>query len=279
MNKFPPFPQDIARIGLLGVAVDENSSYKHGPALAPPKIRDAFFCDSSNLWTENETYLGADGIFADAGDIAPAQADMPVETERAASQLYAAGLKVLAFGGDHSVTYPLVCAAAKYHPSLSILHFDAHPDLYDNFGNNPNSHASPFARIMEAGLVKRLVQVGVRTMNGHQREQADRFGVEVLTMQNWRDIFNIRFETPLYLTFDMDCLDPAFAPGISHREPGGLSTREALSVIQSLRANIAAADLVEFNPTQDPLNVTGMVCAKIFKEIVAKMLEGVPVTK
>jgi len=77
----------------------------------------------------------------------------------------------------------------------------------------------------------------------------------------------------------MDCIDPAFAPGISHREPGGLSTREALSVIQSLRANIVAADLVEFNPTQDPLNVTGMVCAKIFKEIVAKMLEGVPVTK
>jgi len=279
MNKFPPFPQDKARIGLLGVAVDENSSYKRGPALAPPEIRDAFFCDSSNLWTENETYLGTDGIFADAGDIAPSQVDMPVETERAASPLYAAGLKVFAFGGDHSVTYPLVCAAAKYHPSLSILHFDAHPDLYDNFGDNPNSHASPFARIMEAGLVKRLVQVGIRTMNGHQREQAERFGVEVLTMQNWRDIFNIRFETPLYLTFDMDCLDPAFAPGISHREPGGLSTREALSVIQSLRANIAAADLVEFNPTQDPLNVTGMVCAKIFKEIVAKMLEGAPVTK
>ena len=71
----------------------------------------------------------------------------------------------------------------------------------------------------------------------------------------------------------MDCLDPAFAPGISHREPGGLSTREALSVIQSLRANIVATDLVEFNPTQDPLNMTEMVCAKVFKEIVAKMLE------
>jgi arginase len=273
MNKFPPFPQDKARIGLLGVAVDENSSYKRGPALAPPKIRDAFFCDSSNLWTENETYLGTDGIFADAGDIAPSQADMALETEHAASKLYAAGLKVFALGGDHSITYPLVRAAAKYHSSMSILHFDAHPDLYDNFENNPNSHASPFARIMGFGLVKRLVQVGIRTMNGHQREQANRFGVEVLTMQNWPDIFNIRFETPLYLTFDVDCLDPAFAPGISHREPGGLSTREALSVIQSLHANIVAADLVEFNPTQDPLDMTGMVCAKIFKEIVAKMLE------
>jgi arginase len=272
INSLPS--QNKAHIGLLGVAVDENSSYKRGPALAPPKIREAFFCDSSNLWTENGTNLGAGNIFADAGDIAPSQADMPAKTEYIASQLHAARLKVFVFGGDHSITYPLVRAAAKYHSAMSILHFDAHPDLYENFGDNPSSHASPFARIMEAGLVKRLVQVGIRTINGHQREQANRFGVEVLTMQNWRGIFDIQFETPLYLTFDMDCLDPAFAPGISHREPGGLSTREALDVIQSLRANIVAADLVEFNPTQDPLNVTGMVCAKIFKEIVAMMLKG-----
>ena len=273
MYQFPPFPQDRARIGLLGVAFDENSSYKRGSALAPQRIREAFFCDSSNLWTEDETYLGADGIFADAGDITPSKEKMPIEAEQAAGQLYEAGLKVLAFGGDHSVTYPLVKAAAKHHPNLSILHFDAHPDLYDNFEDNPNSHASPFARIMEAGLAKRLVQVGIRTINGHQREQAKRFGVEVLTMQKWQDVFNLEFDSPLYITFDMDCLDPAFAPGISHREPGGLSTREALSVIQSVKANIIGADVVELNPTQDPLNVTEMVAAKIFKEIVAKMLK------
>jgi arginase len=92
-------------------------------------------------------------------------------------------------------------------------------------------------------------------------------------MQAWRQVFGLRFETPLYLTFDMDCLDPAFAPGVSHHEPGGLSTREALSVIQSLRVPIVAADLVEYNPTRDPSGVTAMVCAKLFKEIVAKMLE------
>nr|MBP8048273.1 arginase family protein [Anaerolineales bacterium] len=80
------------------------------------------------------------------------------------------------------------------------------------------------------------------------------------------------FDSPLYITFDMDCLDPAFAPGISHWEPGGLSTREALSVIQSLRSNIIGADVVELNPTRDLLNVTEMVAAKVFKEIVAKML-------
>jgi len=273
MKKFPVFPQDKARIGLLGVAFDEFSSYKRGAALAPQRIREAFFCDSANLWTEDETDLGAEGIFADAGDISPSDGAMPVEVEQVAGRLYEAGLKVIAFGGDHSVTVPLVKAAAKHHPNLSILHFDAHPDLYDNFDDNPYSHASPFARIMESGLAKRLVQVGIRTMVGHQREQAKRFGVEVLTMQRWQDVFKVQFDSPLYITFDMDCLDPAFAPGISHWEPGGLSTREALSIIQSLRANIIGADIVELNPTRDPLGVTEMVGAKIFKEIVAKMLK------
>lgn len=273
MKNFPPFPQSEAKIGLLGVAYDEGSSYLRGAALAPPKIREAFFCDSSNLWTEDEINLGAEGIFADAGDIAPARETMTGETERAAARIHAAGLKVFALGGDHSITYPLVKAAASFHSGLTILHFDAHPDLYDDFDGNPYSHASPFARIMEAGLAKRLIQVGIRAMNGRQREQAKRFGAEVLTMQNWRGVFDVQFDSPLYLSFDMDCLDPAYAPGISHREPGGLSTREALSVIQSLRANLVAADLVEFNPLRDVSGVTEMVCGKLFKEIAARMLQ------
>ena len=271
MQSFPPFPTP-ASIGLLGVAFDENSSYKRGAAAAPQRIREAFFCDSANLWTENGTDLGAEGIFADAGDISPTQARMPSETEQAASQLYEAGLKVMAFGGDHSITYPLVNVAAAYHPHLTILHFDAHPDLYADFAGNPYSHASPFARIMEAGLAKRLVQVGIRTLNGHQRQQAKWFGVELFTMQNWRELFNLELNGPLYLSFDMDCLDPAFAPGIAHREPGGLSTREALTIIHALRANIIGADIVELNPAQDVSGMTEMVAAKIFKEITAQML-------
>jgi agmatinase len=182
-------------------------------------------------------------------------------------------MKVFALGGDHSITYPLVRAAAGFYPKLSLLHFDAHPDLYNNFQDNPYSHASPFARIMEAGLVSRLVQVGIRTITAHQRAQAQRFGVEIFNMQNWEQVLAIQFDTPLYLSFDLDCLDPAFAPGISHREPGGFSTRQALTIIQSLRAPIVAADLVEFNPQMDHSELTGMVCAKIFKEICAQMLK------
>lgn len=271
---FPPFPQPGARIGVLGVQSDENSSHLRGAALAPAKIREAFFCDSSNRWTEDETDLGAAGLFADAGDITPLAGDMLHATEAAAARLYEAGLRVITLGGDHAISFPLLKAAARFHGGITILHFDAHPDLYEELDGNRFSHASPFARIMESGLAKRLVQVGIRTINGHQRAQARRFGVEVLTMREWRRVFELRLDAPLYISFDIDGLDPAFAPGVSHREPGGLSTREALEVIQSLRGEVIGADIVEFNPLQDPTGMTAMVAAKLFKEIAAKMLEG-----
>jgi agmatinase len=262
-----------ARIGVLGIAYDENSSYQRGPADAPPLIRDAFYSDSANLWSENGTDLGAEDLFVDAGDIAPSiDRDMFIDIESAITHLLDHGMRPLSFGGDHAVTYPIVKAMSAHYPRLSILHFDAHPDIYDQFEGSRRSHASPFARIMESGLVERLVQIGIRTMTGHVREQANKFGVEVVEMKDWRDDLSFRFESPLYISFDMDCLDPAFAPGVSHWEPGGFSTRQVLRVIQSLRGPIAGADIVEFNPRVEA-QITAMTAAKVFKEIVAKMLE------
>ena len=262
-----------ARIGVLGIAYDENSSYLRGPADAPPLIRAAFYSDSANLWSENGTDLGAEDLFVDAGDIAPSiDRDMFIDIESAITHLLDHGLRPLSFGGDHAVTYPIVKAMSAHYPRLSILHFDAHPDIYDQFDGSRRSHASPFARIMESGLVERLVQIGIRTMVGHQREQAEKFGVEVVEMKDWRDDLVFSFDTPLYISFDMDCLDPAFAPGVSHWEPGGFSTRQVLRVIQSLRGPIAGADIVEFNPRVEA-RITAMTAAKVFKEIVAKILE------
>jgi arginase family enzyme len=125
---------------------------------------------------------------------------------------------------------------------------------------------------MEEGLVERLVQVGIRTATGHQREQIERFGVEVVEMKDFPDDLRLEFDTPVYISFDIDGLDPAFAPGVSHREPGGLSTRQALNLIQRLKADVVGADIVEFNPRMDPTGVTAMVCAKLLKEIAAKMV-------
>ncbi len=160
----------------------------------------------------------------------------------------------------------------RQHPRLGILHLDAHPDLYDDFQGDRYSHACPFARIMEERLADRLVQVGIRTMTGHQQEQAERFGVEVFDMRRWRDGTPLRFDMPVYLSLDLDAIEPGLAPGVSHREPGGLTVRQVLHIIQSLDAPLAGADVVELNPLNDPSGISAAVAAKLVKEIAARML-------
>jgi agmatinase len=269
-----PFPTESAKLGLIGFRYDENSSFMKGAADAPPQIRAALRSDASNLWSETGVDLGAVSVFFDAGDVEPVPGtEMFSLIEDSVSTLLDDGLAPISLGGDHSITYPIIRAVSKKHKELSVLHFDAHPDLYDDFQGNRYSHASPFARIMEEGLVKRLTQVGIRTINRHQRNQAQRFGVEIIEMRHWRDDLELAFASPLYISFDMDALDPAFAPGVSHREPGGLSTRQAIDLIHRVKARVVGADIVEFNPRMDPLHITGTVCAKLLKEIAAKMLE------
>ena len=133
------------------------------------------------------------------------------------------------------VTFPIVAGLAAEHGAVNILHFDAHPDLYQDFEGDPLSHASPFARIMERGLANRLVQVGIRTLNGHCRDQATKFGVEMVEMRDFAPDKVPIPDAPLYISIDLDGLDPAYAPGVSHHEPGGLSTRELLSVLHRVR--------------------------------------------
>jgi agmatinase len=261
------------QLAIVGFCFDGNSSFMKGAAEAPPLIRAAFQSDAANLWSESGLDLGAASIFF-AGDVAPApDEEMNACIERAVSALLARNLAPISLGGDHSITVPIIRAFAREYPDLSILHFDAHPDLYDELAGNRYSHACPFARIMEEKLVQRLVQVGIRTMNGHQREQAEKFGVEVYEMKDWRDDLVFDFDSPVYISFDLDGLDPAFAPGVSHREPGGLSTRQAIGAIQNLKGHVVGADIVEFNPRMDPLNLTATVCAKLLKEIAARMIE------
>jgi arginase len=260
------------RVGLVGFRFDENSSFIRGAADAPPLIREALFSDASNLWSETGVDLGQKGIISDTGDVGPFEsAGMMEAIESRVGELLSRDLRPLSLGGDHSITYPIVRALARRHKQLSILHFDAHPDLYDDFRGNRLSHASPFARIMEEGLVSRLVQVGIRTLNGHQREQAARFGVKIHEMKDWRDGLELDFETPVYISFDVDGLDPAYAPGVSHREPGGLSTRQVIDLIHRVGRPVVGADVVEFNPRMDTGGVTAVVCAKVAKEIAGVM--------
>lgn len=263
-----------SRIALIGFPLDEHSSYMRGPASAPPLIREAFHCDSTNLWSETGVDFGEGSPIFDAGDLTFRQDDDAfTHIEEAITLLLGHRLIPISLGGDHSITYPIIKAFHEKYDKLQILHFDAHPDLYDELDGNRFSNACPFARIMENDLAQRLVQVGIRGMNGHQRSQAEKFGVEVIEMKHWRDDISLKFDGPLYISFDLDGLDPAFAPGVSHFEPGGLTTRQAIRMIHNIKTpEIIGADIVEFNPQRDPSGITAMVCAKVLKEIAARIV-------
>jgi len=252
---------------------DEGSSFLRGASGAPARIREALHCGSSNLCAENGLDLSADGRWSDFGDVAPnSGAAGRAQIEQTVAKLLAQGKRVLALGGDHSVTYPIVRAYAHAFSKLNLLQFDAHPDLYDEYEGQRFSHACPFARIMEEGLVSSLLQVGVRTANPHQRSQAARFGVKAVEARFGLPGLPLPTGAPLYVSLDLDVLDPAFAPGVSHPEPGGLSTRELLSMIQNLPTPIVGADIVEYNPQRDPTGITAMLAAKLLKELLAAML-------
>jgi agmatinase len=257
---------------LLGVPYDASSSYLRGPAQAPPRIREALHSPSSNLFTESGRTLADTAWWRDAGDLTlPSLATARAAIETGVANVLGAGGRPLVLGGDHSVTYPVVRAVAAARGPFTLLHFDAHADLYDELDGDRFSHACPFARIMEEGLVSRLVQVGIRTLTTHQREQAARFGVEVIDMRAFAAGARPQVHGPLYVSLDLDVLDPAFAPGVSHWEPGGLSTRELITMLQAIDGPVVGADLVEYNPLRDPTGMTGMVAAKVLKELLDAM--------
>ncbi|HET9424275.1 MAG TPA: agmatinase [Gemmatimonadaceae bacterium] len=257
---------------LVGIPYDAASSYLRGAADAPPHIRRALESPSSNSWSESLVDLAEPGVMDDAGDLDVSHGDVRAEIEAGIRDVMNAGGVPIALGGDHSITYPILRAVRPAHPKLTILHLDAHADLYDEFDGDRYSHACPFARIMEEKLADRLVQVGLRTMTGHLRAQAQRFGVEAIDMRAWAAGKRPGVSGPVYLSVDLDVLDPAFAPGVSHWEPGGLSVRDVIDVIQSLKGALVGADVVEYNPVRDPSGVTAMVAAKLVKEIAAVVI-------
>jgi agmatinase len=260
----------MTKVHLIGAPTDCNSSFRRGPARAPALVRAALFSDMGNTAAECGAEIGREITLVDIGDLPLTEAPGDDALISAATRdACAAGAVPLLIGGDHSVSFPAVAGVAAVHGPVTILHFDAHPDLYDELGGNRRSHASPFARIMEAGLATRLVQVGIRTLNAHQREQAARFGVEIVSMRDFLAANVPIPSAPLYVSIDLDGLDPAFAPGVSHHEPGGLSTRQLLDVLARIEGPIVGGDIVECNPDFDINGMTAAVAAKLVKELAA----------
>jgi agmatinase len=256
---------------LIGLPYDASSSFLRGSAAAPPLIRQAISSPAGNPFSER----GADlQHLADAGDLRLSEdpATARTQIQAAVDAILDDKHGPLALGGDHSITYPIMRAVAKYHRTVTILHIDAHADLYDEYEGDRYSHACPFARIMEEDLCGRLVQVGIRTLTPHQRAQVTRFGVDMIEMQHFAAGARPAIAGPVYVSVDLDALDPAFAPGVSHRDSGGLSVRDVLAMIHALKGPIVAADVVEFNPSRDIDGVTASAAAKIVREIAGVML-------
>lgn len=259
-------------IHLIGVPTDINSSFERGAAQAPAAIREALWSERGNLSTASGLEIGTDINLVDRGDLVLGDVDSIADDAIIAAAIadtMAEGAVPLSLGGDHAVTFPLVGAVAAKHGAVTILHFDAHPDLYDDFEGNPRSHASPFARIMEAGHATRLVQIGIRTLTRHCQEQATRFGVEIISMENFHPNQVPVLDGPLYISIDLDGIDPSEAPGVSHPEPGGLTVREVLAILSKQNGAIVGADIVELNPKRDTGGVTAILAAKLVREVAA----------
>jgi arginase len=257
---------------VLGVPWDEKSSYLKGAALGPAAVRAASTGAAINAWTELGVNLAEETTLVDLGDVdvSGGYSALSRRIMEGVGRIMERKAFPVVIGGDHSISYPIVKAVRRFYHPLDILHFDAHPDLYEEFQGDPYSHACPFARIIEEGLADRLVQVGIRAATGANRALAKKHGVTMIEMKNLREMPRLTFKHPLYISVDIDALDPAFAPGVSHLEPGGLTTRQLIGFIQGLRAKIIGLDLVEVNGERDPSGITAAAGAKIIMEVMGK---------
>jgi arginase len=261
-----------ATVVVIGLPTSRNASHLKASADAPGLVADALLRDEGNPHTEGGADLGAAGALTVIGMLELETDDEFDRIHRVASAAFRLGKRPLFIGGDHSVTYPIVAALHAVHGAPNVIHFDAHPDLYDDLQGNPLSHASPFARIMERGHASSLRQYGIRTITPHQRAQVQRFGVHCHEMRHQPRWPAPAVAGPVYVSIDLDCLDPAFAPGVAHHEPGGLSVRELLHLLQAIPGQILGADVVEYLPQREVQGITAVVAAKLARELAGAML-------
>ncbi len=260
-----------ANLYVLGIKWDLSSSYRRGSRDAPEAIREATSSLLYNSFSEELKNLKDLWKYRDLGDIeAFSYPEIMKEVEKIVD-ISDEGL-FLFLGGDHSITYATLRAIAKHHKNFGLIYFDAHPDMYKSYDGDIYSHACPVRRMVENGIVKgeNIIQIGIRAATKEQMEFAEENGIEIITSS---EIFKgkeieIPFERA-YLSFDMDVLDPAYAPGVGNPEPGGLTTRELVEIIKNLNVEVISFDIVELNPHYDYKGITAFAAAKIIREVLA----------
>jgi agmatinase len=258
-------------IALHGFPWDASSSYARGPAQGPAAIRSNLFSEQSSALSLNGTDIAAAIETYDFEDLPSDAAEARDAITARVARSLEAGLKPLSLGGDHSVTYPILRAVAAKHGPVDILHIDAHLDLYDELNGDRFSHACPFRRAIEDGLVRNLVQIGIRSAPPAHLKFGAQHGVVSLGSEQIGAIPWEKLNAPLYMTIDLDGLDPAFAPGVSHLEPGGLTSREVIGLIHKLPVSTVGADVVELNPSRDINLMTTHLAVRLVKELAAKL--------
>ena len=270
-------------VALLGIPYDGGTSYRTGARFGPRAVRE-----QSSLIRPWNPVLKVHPFerlkVADCGDVDV----VPISIERTHAaietkidQVVAAGARPVSVGGDHSVTLPILRALAKRHGPLAVVHFDAHPDTWDEYFGSKLFHGTPFRRAIEENLIdpKRFIQVGIRgpLYGSEDFEFHDQHGIEVLRIEPIKEqglpwaagkLARLR-GMPLYCSFDIDACDPAYAPGTGTPEVGGLTSWEALTLVRSLAgATLIGADVVEVSPPYDgPGQITALLAANLAFEL------------
>ncbi|GAB2842869.1 agmatinase [Lentzea nigeriaca] len=274
-----------ADVAVVGVPFDTGVSYRPGARFAPSAVREA-----SRLLRPYNPGLGVSPFervqVADGGDIAvnPFHIGEAIETiEQASSDLQADGTKLVTIGGDHTIALPLLRAVSRIHGPVALLHFDAHLDTWDTYFGEPYTHGTPFRRAVEDGILdtEAISHVGTRGPLYGKKDLEDdrRLGFGIVTSSDVMrrgvdetvDALRQRIGSrPLYVSIDIDVLDPAHAPGTGTPEAGGMTSRELLEIIRGLRGlNLVGADVVEVAPAYDHADITSVAASHVAYDLVS----------
>ncbi|MGI5158446.1 agmatinase [Microbispora sp. CA-102843] len=274
-----------AEVAVVGVPFDSGVSYRPGARFGPSAVREA-----SRLLRPYHPGLDVSPFaamqVADAGDIAcnPFDIREAVETlEEAASGLMEGGTRLVTIGGDHTIALPLLRAAARRHGPVALLHFDAHLDTWDTYFGAEYTHGTPFRRAVEEGILdtEAVCHVGTRGPLYGKKDLDDdrRLGFGIVTSADVMrrgvdevvDALRQRIGgRPLYLSIDIDVLDPAHAPGTGTPEAGGLTSRELLEILRGLAgADLVGADVVEVAPAYDHAEITSVAASHVAYDLIS----------
>jgi agmatinase len=274
-------------VAVVGVPFDIGTSYRPGARFGPIGIRQAARTLRSWHPVLEVAPFGAQQV-VDAGDVACSTFvidDAISAIDEAATELTAGGGRLLTLGGDHTIAYPLLRALNRRHGPVALVHFDAHVDTYDTYMGAPYTHGTPFRRASEEGLFVpgHSMHVGIRGSKYGPEDLAEDAGFGFAVMGTW-EIESIGIagyverivdrvgDHPLYLSIDIDVLDPAFAPATGTPEAGGFTSRELLGILRGLRdLNLVGADIVEVAPVYDHAEITSIAAANVAYELLTVM--------